>query len=120
MLPKVFIGSSVRSLPIARAIQANLEAQDAPAEATVWDQGIFEPNVHTLTSLLTTLPHFGFAVFVFSPDDIAQIRGEVELVVRDNVVFEYGLATGILGQQRTFYVCTLYPTANRYTVDNTR
>lgn len=101
MKPKGFVGSSVESLPIARAIQAEL---DRDAEIEVWDQGIFEPSESTLESLLEFLDYFQFAIFVLSPDDLVKIRTEEHRIVRDNVIFELGLFFGGLGKERTFMV----------------
>jgi hypothetical protein len=44
------------------------------------------------------------AVFVYSTDDETCYRGEVKAVPRDNVVFEHGLFTGILGRKKAITV----------------
>lgn len=100
-LPSLFIGSSVEALDVAYALQEGL---DFDAEPTVWSQGIFTPTKGTLSTLLTALPNFAFAVFVFSPDDIVKLRGSEHRAVRDNVLFEFGLFVGKLGPDRSFYL----------------
>ena len=57
-----------------------------------------------LSSLLGVLRSFEFAAFVFTPDDIARLRGRDVLIARDNVVFEVGLFMGALGAERVFFI----------------
>lgn len=100
--PRVFIGSSVEGLNIAYAVQQNLLHE---AEVTVWDQGVFELSRTSIESLTKALTDSDFAVFVFSPDDLVQIRDDQKYAVRDNVLFEFGLFIGRLGRDRVFFLC---------------
>ncbi len=88
-------------MDVAYALQKNLEYESDP---TVWDQGVFRPMRQTLSDLVDEAAHTDFAVFVFAPDDIADIRGETKAIVRDNVLFELGLFIGALGSGRCFIV----------------
>lgn len=101
MKPRLFIGSSSESLYLANALHANL---DNDALVTVWDQGIFELSKVTLESLIDALDKFDAAVFIFSPDDTARLKGKEVVTVRDNVIFEFGLFLGRLGRESTFFV----------------
>lgn len=99
--PPLFIGSSVEALDVAYAIQENLEFD---CEPTVWSQGVFQPSSAALVDLLKFCDRAEFAIFVFTPDDIVQMRGQTFPAARDNVIFELGLFVGALGPNRCFYV----------------
>ena len=101
MLPRLFIGSSREALIVAEALQENLEGE---VECTVWTQDAFELSKSFQESLLACAANHDFAAFIFSPDDLVSMRGKKARVVRDNVLFELGLFTGILGRDRTFFV----------------
>lgn len=101
MKPRIFIGSSTERLEIAYAIQENL---DHEAQVTVWTQGIFSLSSSALDSLVTSLDKFDFAVFVFHPDDVTQIRESKFETVRDNLIFELGLFIGKIGKERVFFL----------------
>ncbi|TBN15913.1 hypothetical protein EYC79_05665 [Agrobacterium cavarae] len=101
MLPRVFIGSSREGLPIANAIHTNLTYD---AECTVWDKGLTKLTAYTLSEIIQNLRKSDFGIFVLSPDDVATIRGQKNLVARDNVIFELGLFIGRLGPERCFFL----------------
>lgn len=103
MKPKVFIGSSTKSLPIAKAIKQLLEDENS-INATVWRHGVFDLSTYNLESLIKALDEFQYGVFVFAPDDVISTGNEEYKVARDNVVFELGLFTGKLGIRRNFII----------------
>lgn len=88
-------------MDVAYALQKRLEYESDP---TVWDQGIFRPMRQALVDLVKEAASTDFGIFIFSPDDIADIRGETRHVVRDNVLFELGLFIGAIGVERCFIV----------------
>ncbi len=100
-LPALFVGSSVEGLHVAHAVQELLEYD---AEVTVWPQGIFRPTRTVLSDLLAALDQFTFSVFVFSPDDIVTMRGTSHRIIRDNVLFEFGMFVGRRGPDQSFYI----------------
>ncbi|MEZ8881488.1 TIR domain-containing protein [Vibrio lentus] len=99
--PRVFIGSSVESLPIADAIAENLEFD---AEVTIWRNGTFNLSSNALDDLVSKAKSVDFSIFIFSPDDLTIMRSREKYVVRDNVVFELGLFIGAIGKNRCFIV----------------
>ncbi|MEJ6080306.1 nucleotide-binding protein [Vibrio sp. 1-Bac 57] len=99
--PRIFIGSSVESLPIADAIAENLEFD---AEVTIWRSGTFNLSSNTLDDLIQKSKSVDFSVFIFSPDDLAIMRAKERYVVRDNVLFELGLFIGSIGKDRCFII----------------
>ncbi|HEV7305545.1 nucleotide-binding protein [Ensifer sp.] len=99
--PTLFIGSSVESLDVARAVQASL---DRDALSAIWTQGIFPPSHFPLEALESHLDKADFAVFICAPDDMTVIRDQTVSTVRDNVIFELGLFIGRLGRKRTFLI----------------
>src|ERR1044071_2882809 len=101
MRPRIFVGSSVKGLPVAQAIKKELEGE---AEVRLWKEGIFKSTHAPIETLMTALNAYDFAVFVLLPEDPQQIRGRSKVGVRDNVLFELGLFRGRLGRGRFFFV----------------
>ena len=100
MKPKLFIGSSKEGLNVANAIHTALSSD---AECTVWKYA-FPLSSNTLSSIMEAARTSDFGVFVFSPDDITEMRGERFLIARDNVLYELGLFSGHLTPNRCFFV----------------
>ena len=99
--PSLFIGSSSEGLPVARALQAEL---DQVCEPLVWSQSVFEPTGTIIGTLLEMAQSTDFAAVVLTPDDSVVRRDEKIIVARDNVVFELGLFLGTLGPRRVFII----------------
>jgi len=97
--PRLFIASSIESLPVAEAVNVNL---DHEMEVTVWKNGTFKLSSSTIDDLVEKSSAVDFALFIFTPDDISSIRSRQEHVVRDNVIFEMGLFVGAIGKSRSF------------------
>ncbi|MCW3111202.1 MAG: hypothetical protein JWQ09_5708 [Segetibacter sp.] len=99
---RFFLSSSSNQLPIAAALEANLEAEHF--EPTLWSRDVHGPSQYNLEALIGEARSSDFAIFIFAPDDKAIIDGEEFFVVRDNVLFELGLFIGALGRERCFIV----------------
>ena len=100
--PRVFIGSSVEGLPVAKAIQAGLAHANAIVET--WTQNVFTPSKGTMEALEKKAATSDFAVLIATADDAATIRGKNQAVARDNVILELGLFMGAIGRERTVFV----------------
>lgn len=100
--PKIFIGSSLEGINVARKIQAELSNE---FEVVIWNQGIFDKlGVSYLETLEQTVRFFDYGVFVFTPDDKIESRGETKRAARDNVIFELGMFIGKLTRHKAFLV----------------
>jgi predicted nucleotide-binding protein len=95
---KVFIISSVESLPVARAVQSAFEHD--PFVCTVWTDGVFRIANYTVEALEAAIDDSDFAVAIAHADDMTAVRGQDWPTPRDNVVFELGLFMGRLGRSR--------------------
>ncbi len=96
----VFIGCSEEALPIAKAIQAELESW---CRAQIWTQGQ-TPSATIIENLEANLSKHDAAIVILTPDDVTKKRGYLKASARDNVIFELGLFMGALGRERTFIV----------------
>ncbi len=107
-MKRIFIGSSTESLPIARVVQAELKSYKNPENGerkynpVLWNQDTIPPSSYTVPGLIEYLSKSDAAVFIFSDDDKVTSRGKKSAAPRDNVVFESGLAIGMLGQHHCF------------------
>ncbi|MES3009305.1 MAG: nucleotide-binding protein [Pseudomonadota bacterium] len=96
---RVFIASSIEGLPVAEAVNINL---DRSVEATLWT--LAAPAQNFIDNLLSVAGSVDCAVFIFSPDDTVMMRGTERHVIRDNVLFELGLFMGRLGKEKCFVI----------------
>ena len=105
MKPKLFIGSSVARLPVARGLKQVLA--DC-ADVTVWDEAPeFVVGESILAGLIKVGEIYDFALLVFGQDDSTMMGGAAGITlstVRDNVIFELGLFMGHMGTGRAFWL----------------
>jgi predicted nucleotide-binding protein len=101
-MPKLFIGSSKESLPVAQAIQTGLSHDQIIVR--LWTDGVFGASRHAIDDLLSQVDAADFAILVVAPDDKVVSREVESTVPRDNVTFELGLFMGGLGRMRCLVV----------------
>ena len=101
---KVFLGSSREALPYLYEVADWLEA--AGHQPQPWDDaGLLLPGENTFTALVGIARSVDAAIFIFGEDDTVWYRKDSGFKQpRDNVLIEYGLFSGILGQRRVI-VC---------------
>ena len=68
--PRVFIGSSMTGVPIARAVEQNLSHE---SETYLWPH-MFPSGKGNLESLVETAATLDFAVLVLTPDDLTESK----------------------------------------------
>ncbi|MEO5999672.1 MAG: TIR domain-containing protein [Chitinophagaceae bacterium] len=96
------MGSSSEGLNVAKLIQAQLSNDFEPA---IWNQGtVFMNDKSHLENLESAVSVYDFIIFVFTPDDKIEIRGESKKMARDNVIFELGMFIGKLKRMKAFLV----------------
>lgn len=100
--PRVFLGSSVERLPVARAIQLALDHDDFDVQP--WEDETFRPSHYAVPELVRALDRCDFGVFCLGDDDAVESRGRRAAAPRDNVIFEVGLFMGRLGHERVLLV----------------
>jgi hypothetical protein len=102
--PRIFLGSSAQQAKLVQALTRGLEDV---ANVEPWTTS-FNPGTTTLGRLLELVHQVDFAAFVFARDDwtsgtppASDPTGSGQASPRDNVVFEAGLFSGVLGLRRT-------------------
>lgn len=102
--PRVFIGSSKESEPIAQKVKGLLKSV---CDCIVWtDENFFKANESTYKNLAKNALAFDFAIFIGGADDfvVRSSTGATKYAPRDNVYLELGLYAGILSIDRTYFL----------------
>ena len=100
--PKVFVGSSSEARKIAEGFCRAL--QNTATMVPWWQAQDFRPMQSTLDGLFKADNKYDFGLFILTPDDQIESRGQEGYSARDNVLLELGLFLGKLGPKRTFAV----------------
>lgn len=113
MSKQLFIACSREGLPYAEKLKLlldrKLQNDNLDIRCEIWNEaGSSAAGNSTLDNLrkkvIDISAQKGYAVAVCTPDDELKIRDKTYRVARDNVVFEFGLFMGALGQNRVFAV----------------
>lgn len=101
-MPKMFLGSSDESSNYLTKIEDQLKEV---VEFITWNKKVFDPALgNYLNDIIMGIEKSNCALFLFSSDDKRIMRGKEENITRDNVVFETGIAIGLLGKERVFII----------------
>lgn len=101
MKPRIFIGSSIEGLFIAKEVK---EFFGKDYECYLWSDDIFKYNENFLDTLMKEASLFDFGFMIFTKDDYTISRQQAFDTPRDNVVFEFGLFLGRLGKNNAFII----------------
>lgn len=100
---RIFIGSSSEAAELVDEVAAMLEGMGHSVLA--WnDPGAFPPGSFTLPRLREICREVDAAILILGNEDATWYRGALVGKSRDNVILEYGLFAGALGEERTI-VC---------------
>lgn len=97
----IFICSSVKSLPIAGALERKLKED---FETEVWRSDTFHVAEHHIESITEASEKFTFALLVLTPDVQCTDDNKISFLVKDNLIFEMGFFIAVFGRQRTLFV----------------
>ncbi len=97
--PRIFIASSTEYVKYAHAVHMFLN--NKYAHTKLWEVTM-EPGDYALPALYKTFHEYDFGIFIFSPDDVLELRDKFYKTTRDNVIFEFGLFLGVNGLDRAF------------------
>jgi hypothetical protein len=101
MRTRIFIGSSSEGIKIAEYIKEKLSDD---FDCILWNDNIFKYNKSFLKTLLNATNLFDFGILIATKDDYLESRDKKFETPRDNIVFEFGLFLGRLGESRAFVV----------------
>jgi len=97
---RVFVGSSSEA---REQVQIFCDVLRDDAEMMPWwIAPEFEPGFFTMETLLLAVDSYDYGIFILTPDDSIESKGEKSKAARDNVLLEYGLFLATLGRKRTF------------------
>jgi predicted nucleotide-binding protein len=99
---KIFVGSSLAAKNQAKLLIKDLQA--ATITFVPW-WNAFMPARTLPEDLEAVAKKVDAAILVFSPDFRATVSGETVAIPNQNVVFEFGYLTGVLGRSKVAMAC---------------
>lgn len=110
---EIFMGSSSQAIDFMEEVALKLE--ELGTTPLLWNasgKGIFVAGTNTIDALIEITKRVQAAVFIFNGDDeMWNEKSSLDTlkVVRDNVLFEYGLFAGALGKENVCFICKNNP-----------
>lgn len=100
-IPRIFMISSSEAVEVAEEIRLGL-IKTKVADVVLWsDDEIFPPGNYPIEDLRQQVALADFGIAIAQPDDIRRSRHKQTAVPRDNVIYEVGFFTSVLGRDRT-------------------
>lgn len=102
---KVFIGSSREQNEYALKVATWLEDIDKNITPVLWsDEDSFDLADFNWSQLIDIAHSVDAAIFIFAADDKTWFRGKKTDSVRDNVILEYGLFSGVISSSNVCFI----------------
>jgi len=102
---KIFIGSSLEGLIIAKRLRNELRKF---ADCKTWSDNVFEFGNYPLNDLIKYAEEADLGLFIFT-EDIEGVRNGVKFrTASSNVFLEYGIFVGKLGKNRSLIISQNY------------
>lgn len=104
MKRKLFIGSSREGLVFATEVKRQIDLVCGEwIKTDLWNGGeVFSVNKSTLECLSNASRKYDYGILVASADDLRLSRDNIDIIPRDNVIFEMGMFLGSQGLTRAF------------------
>jgi CRP/FNR family transcriptional regulator, cyclic AMP receptor protein len=99
--PVVFVAASSDDFSIASFISEELSRDRTIVR--LWKRNVFAAGNDTLAGLYGLINSSGFGV-ILAPDELFRSRSSASASIRDNMLLEIGMTTGVLGHARTLLV----------------
>lgn len=101
----IFIGSSSEGQRYAQVIASAIRKEHPSLRLRCWwHKEVFKQGEVFIETLEREVKSASSGIFVFSPDDLTEVREELRWMPRDNILLEYGMFVGLKGRPRVAIV----------------